>query len=277
MGWLEYAKKMEDFCNHYRITDSHVHIGTDVDGKTASIEDHLEYELFGINERVIFPFNEVDKAKTKPFYGLANKRIATIAELYKDSVIGFFRLYPPDFSSSSEVRKEMEKWMSHGLKGVKLRPGSRGDEYDVSIIGDFLKVAGTLDLPVIVHSDDKDNNANGSKLVKMANRYRGTNVIVAHMGKTDKSPMMLSEELKLDNVYWDLSVSLDMNIGNFTHALRNLGPEKIIFGSDYPYRNPLITLQKLNYVSNMKLYESILDQTNLQKILSDNIHNLIEL
>ena len=120
---------MDEFFRKYIVTDAHVHIGDSKDGHRASEEDLFQYYSLGIDEFVVFPFNERDMAKTKPFYRLANARISELAG--RPGIIGFMRLYPANFSSVHDARSEMEQWKSFGLMGVKLRPGRRGDCYDI--------------------------------------------------------------------------------------------------------------------------------------------------
>jgi len=274
MGWAELSKGLDKFCSLYTITDCHVHVGEDIDGHKQSIEDVLRYTEYGIDKFVIFPFNEVAKKATMPFYKNANKRIAEIVKIKNFyEFIGFFRICPPNFKSKSQLKNEIDLWYnSYDLKGIKLRPGTRGDEYGINLVEPVIEVAGKEGLPVLVHTDDKDAKADPCRLVEIARRNPDCNIIVGHMGKTEIEAINLAWRYKLENVIWDLSVSLEITTTLFGRALKLFGAEKILFGTDLNYRDPRVTLLKF-YLETQKRED--LHRNDIQKILSKNIENLL--
>ena len=276
MGWTELSKEMDKFSSSYSIIDSHVHVGEDIDGHKQSVEDILRYIEYGIDKHVIFPFNEVGKKATMPFYRNANKRIAEYVKKFYH-VIGFFRICPPNFKSKSELENEIDLWSkSYDLKGIKLRPGTRGDEYRIDLVEPVVSYAGKKDLPVLVHTDDKDAKADPCRLIEIARRNPDCNVIVGHMGKTEKEAINLAWKYKLENVFWDLSVSLEMTTTLFRRALKLFGPEKVLFGSDSNYRDPRVILLKFYLeMQKMEMQKRNLHPNDIQKILSRNIENLL--
>jgi len=273
MGWAELSKELDKFSSSYTITDSHVHVGEDIDGHRQSAKDILRYTEYGIDRFVIFPFNEIDKKATMPFYRNANERIAgDVKKKNFYEVFGFFRLYPLNFKSKPELEDEIDLWYkSHGLKGIKLGPGTRGDEYDIGYITPIIKVAGKEGLPVLVHTDDKDAKADPCRLVEIARENPNCNIIVGHMGKAKTDAIELASEFNLENIFWDLSVSLEMTNIPFGRALKLFGPEKILFGSDSNCRDPRVILLKFY----LEMQKRNLHPNDIQKILSKNIENLL--
>lgn len=270
--WSELGKLMEEFFSPYKITDTHVHIGESIDGHVHTLNDLDQYRALGFDEFVVFPFDEPGSRDTIPFYREANERIACINS---PGVIKFMRLHPENFKSVADARKEIEYWRSYGLCGVKLNPGIRGDKYNISKIRDIVRAAGKLSVPVIVHTSDNDGFSSGMELAKIAKENPYTNIIAGHMFKTDTAPLKFVKKEKIDNIYFDISVSLEASIENFSYALQNLGSERILFGSDANYRDPAVNMLKLYKLAHSERFRQYMGYSDMVNILSSNIHRLL--
>jgi hypothetical protein len=93
-------------------------------------------------------------------------------------------------------------------------------------------------------------------------------VIIPHLGWLNGgfSNLDASGIWRKENVYADSSIASPYEIGVF---LRKYGPNKLIFGSDFPFSLPEFELQKILHLN--------LSEIDKEKILSGNILRLLDL
>ncbi len=144
--------------------------------------------------------------------------------------IGFATLHP----GLGDIRGEVDRIISIGLKGVKLHPDFQNfaiDDEDMMPV--YEAVEGRL--PVLIHMGDVNSDASSPlRLARILDKFPGLVVIAAHLGGYQMWDLSC-EHLIGKRLYMDTSSSLAfISPAKATDMIRKHGAEKILFGSDYP-------------------------------------------
>lgn len=260
------------------VIDSHVHIVFEKDND-ISVSSRVErliaksvniptsevilnlMDKAGIDKSVIFDWS----GAIKNDFISSNKNVANLAK-ENDKFIGFGVPSPrnPDF---------VDTMFELGLNGLKFNP-SLQEFYPHN--DEFLKVcerANKYNLPIIIHSGPESAGKLRYDLPvyldDIAVEYPDLNLIIAHIGVrgfTSEQALMVAE--KNSNVYVETSWASEDLV---KEAINKLGPHKVIFGSDFPTRNPIVEFQKIK-----KLYESkFIDKQAYKQIVGNNIQRIL--
>ena len=128
---------------------------------------------------------------------------------------------------------ELEKYHKLGVTWVgELVPYSSGySSYSSPEILEIFSVVRDLGMTVSVHSPDEED------IAKLMENLPGLNVVAAHPG--EKPRVMLRVELmkRFPGLYWDLSGTGLFRWGMLKYMVDQCGPEKILFGTDFPICN----------------------------------------
>jgi predicted TIM-barrel fold metal-dependent hydrolase len=206
------------------IIDSHNHLGgpDKGDGATQSPEEIIKKMAgAGVDRAVIFPFNEVNPGVS--FSG-ANDFISTAVDQYPDRLIGFARLDP---HAGDHAISELERSVQDlHFRGVKLHPKGQNFSPSNVFVQRILERACELNVPVVFDNGKKifDNHAIGA----LAGKVPDVDIIMAHMSGEG----YLEVAKKCSNVYLG---TVKARLEDVSKAIRVLGAEKIIAGSDSPY------------------------------------------
>jgi hypothetical protein len=155
-------------------------------------------------------------------------------------LVPFGTLHP--FSENKNIDIELARLKAAGIKGIKLHPDFQYFDLDDDramalyerLIPDFV---------LLVHVGDDDvpgkvNYATPEKLARVLDLLPRLTVIAAHMGgyrMWDRS----METLVGREVFFDTSSCLDfLPDDTFIRMVREHGIEKILLGSDFPFRDP---------------------------------------
>jgi len=240
------------------IIDCHVHVGrgerlNDVFQIDCTVE-RAEYlmDKAGVDKSVIFPVAYED-------YTGPNTEIAEIARTNK-KFIGFARLHNDMPNAAAHLKHAVKEL---GLAGLKLGAVPNREIMDAAL---------ELKIPVLAHC------GMGMAPIKyegVAKSYPDVPLILAHLGFDQGWENMFAYPLQAiylaktyKNVYLDTSASIWIQYV-IEQAVREVGADKIIFGSDGPWFYPSIMLA---CIRDLELSES--DEA---KILCDNIAGLLRL
>lgn len=170
------------------------------------------------------------------------------------------------------------------IVGVKVYPTLhfiRPNDPELEPVLDYLESEGLM---LIVHTGCDPGlselpafcvHANPSYLDDVARRHRDLTIVAAHMGSYSylMPGIYFAEALRLarsrDNVYLDTSAT---TLHQVKIALGRVGPEKLLYGSDYPYYAGL----RMKDVVEAYLSSSLPDRVK-EKILWENAASLLEL
>lgn len=214
--------------------DVHVHIGRDEGGVSASRDEVAAlFDDGWIDKAVVFCMDEVEGIEH------GNRRIREIVE-DDDRLAGLFRVDP-----AIHAPDDLETAADEGFAGFKLHP--RSQDFGLQRVHDHLRVAGDRGLPVLVHTGVGDSirrRAHPEEVLEAAELHRGTDIIMAHntKGYYFHAPERFRNTMKtLDNVYIDSS--LHCTPLSVETLVDDLGADRVLFASDYPYGHP-VPMQK---------------------------------
>jgi predicted TIM-barrel fold metal-dependent hydrolase len=149
---------------------------------------------------------------------------------------GFTPVLPTTWELSAKILKHP--------KAVGIKCHSAFGQYDFLEKGDIIfDFAREHNVPIINHGQGYEWTCDPIKQVAVANRHPDVNLIVAHLGLTTSH---LSSDLhidavknaKHDNVFIDISFINTIYSGLVEKAVRVLGSERIVFGTDSPIHMP---------------------------------------
>jgi len=208
------------------IVDAHAHIGRVNDLKSEPETLIAEMKKSGVTKAVISPMGKdiiFDNAK-------ANSKIAEIVKRFPRKFVGF-AVANPWLGSKSVL--ELERAISKlGLRGLILHPELQGFQADDEIVDPVVEKAQRLQIPIYIPVGTPTCST-PHQLDLLAKRHPKAILIMGHMGYPDLAPYVLPVALKNSNIM--LETSRVPELGLIEDAVRRLGAERVIFGSDYPY------------------------------------------
>jgi predicted TIM-barrel fold metal-dependent hydrolase len=203
----------------------------------------------GIDRTVIFPINNIE-------YGAANREIASICSRHPDKLIGFAKHDPQTEGGriAPMLRDEVSKL---GLRGLKLhRLPTR----------EIMDTVSELEIPILYHPEKVANYH------MIASEYPKVPLIMAHMGNFGSQNWTEHIEAievarRYPNVYLETSSIVFWKYLEL--AAKELGPGKLIFGSDGPELDSRVELHKVKLLK-------LAPQAEAQ-VLGGNIARLLKL
>jgi len=201
----------------------------------------------GIDRTIIFPVNDAD-------YRAQNQKIAECCGRYPGKFVGFAKHDPETEQGRIRgmLRYEVEKL---GLRGLKLHKLPTREVLDA---------VAELGIPVLYHAKEV------SVFYGIARDYPQVTLIMAHLGcYLSKNVAWHLEAIaiarKHANVYLETS-------GVHAHrflamAVKELGPERVIFGSDGPGGDSRLELYKIKLLKLPPVDEAKVLGGNIQRLL----------
>lgn len=168
-----------------------------------------------------------------------NRFYAECIRAHPDRLAAFATLHPG--AGREATLAEIRRAHDEGLRGLgELSPHSQGIAVDDPVFHAALALAGELGLPVNLHVTDPDSRPFPGKIetpaddfIALARRHPRTRFILAHWG--GMLPLHDSRFLACDNIAYDTAASpLMYDAGVWPRLLSQLGPERVLFGSDFP-------------------------------------------
>lgn len=160
------------------------------------------------------------------------------------TLIGFGTLHRDNSDYKSEIRRIKEL----GLVGLKFHPDFQKTNIDNEAMLSVYEEAALNNLPIIFHMGDKSLDYSSVKRLKnVMSQIPNLTVIAAHMGGYLHWNEALEFLSPSDNLYFDISSSLDFVSDKiFFDMLKKFGTNHFFFGSDFPMWNPVSELEKLS-------------------------------
>jgi uncharacterized protein len=201
----------------------------------------------GIDRTVIFPINNRE-------YEKPNEEIAEICGQHPGRFIGFAKHDPQ--TEAGRIRKMLRREVENlGLKGVKLhRLPTR----------EVLDAVAELQLPILYHPEKVAN------FHMIAAEYPNINFIMAHLGSFashdwNEHLEAISVARRYPNVYLETSSVVFFKF--LEMAAQELGPGKLIFGSDGPEVDSRVELYKIKLLKLAPADEARVTGGNIARLL----------
>lgn len=154
-----------------------------------------------------------------------------------------------------DVRKP-GKWVSKiakaGFVGIKLHPMYQNFLADDAKMDDIYAAASDNNLVVTLHCgrdiafDDDDDRAAPGRIAEVAGRFEHLKLLCTHMGGWNAWDDV-EKYLLGSNVYMETSFAIQF-LGNERTAefIKRHGPEKVMFGTDWPWQNQADAIKQIN-------------------------------
>lgn len=229
--------------------DWFAHLYGNPTARMASAEDLItEMDRCGVDRAVAcgFAWNSFDLCVE------TNSYVADAAQRWPERIIGFANVPP----LHPRAEAELERCVSLGLKGIgELMPDGQGfDLAGVDSLRPLADIARTHSLPLLIHLSEPVGHSypgkgwtTPDKGYKFASKFPDLAIVFAHWGGGLPFYELMPDVKKaLSNVFYDCAATLYLyDTSIFRVARELLGPEKILFGSDFPLISPERYTQKI--------------------------------
>ncbi len=211
--------------------------------RMASAKELIEeMDRSGVDRAVVlgFPFRSLDLCVK------SNSYLAEAAGRWPGRIAGFANAPPLSPGAAAEI----ERCLGLGLKGIgELVPDSQGfDLADTGAVRPLAKLAEQHGVPMLIHLSEPvghgykgKSGTTPEKGYALARTFPGLKLVFAHWGGGLPFYELMPEvRSDLAGAYYDSAASpflYDAKV--FKVAVSILGPEKILFGSDFPLLSPL--------------------------------------
>jgi hypothetical protein len=203
-----------------------------------------------VDKSVVFGFPWQDPELFK----MHNDFIMEAVQRHPDRLIGLGCFDP----GSGQAPQEAERCLDSGLAGIGELAFYRSGIEDAGLdrLVPVMDICRERGRPVLIHTNEPVGHAYPGKtpntlaqIYRLISRFPENNIVLAHWGGGLFFFSLLKKEVKdrLRNVYFDTAASpflYDPEI--YRVAIRSVGVEKILLGSDYPLIEPKRYLAELD-------------------------------
>jgi predicted TIM-barrel fold metal-dependent hydrolase len=251
------------------IIDAHMHIG--FHGTTPLL---LAWSFTPEDLISRLDANKVEKAVCVPLwrgetaeaYAASNDYVAAAQARYPQRIIGFGWVNPAH--GADICLPELERIVRLGLQGVgELHPYQGSYYVNGPHVYPIIERAAELGLPLLIHSDFGCRFSTPLRTILLAQDFPQAKIIMAHMGidpiQIDQLPAMVK---RCDNIWLETSATPD-----YPHCIENavrvLGAERVIFGSDGPGLSLELALRKLELCAISDSERGLILSKNIERLL----------
>ena len=215
--------------------DAHAHIG-DFGGWAG---------VGGAPEQLIALMDEYEIEKTvlcsRDHTG--NDGVAQAAEMYRGRFIPLVYLNP--LEGEAECRQKVETYVDGlGFRGIKLNPLRHAYVADDVILDPVMEMARQRNIPVFIHSGHPPYSLPWS-IALLAERFPEVKTVMIHMGHGHGVYIDAARKMakRYPNIYLEMS-GMPMGV-KIRQAYEEVGKDRIMFGTDYPFHHPSVEIQKV--------------------------------
>lgn len=228
------GQKLDDF----NIIDSHCHIGhwhnfyipeNNAEGMLKSMGS-LGIEIACITAH----------ASIGPNYKYGNDIVMEAVKKYPERFIGYVTISP---HYPEDMKNELKRGFSvPGMLAIKLHPSSHRCPIDYKNYKIAYETAEQKKCPILIHVF---SIVDVGIVNKLADLYPGAQFIMGHAGGDVRSMEVAIEAVnRHSNIYVDLASSSAFE-GNVEWLTKEMGSQKVLFGSDMPFYDPKPTFGRI--------------------------------
>ena len=239
--------------------DAHAHLGNF--GSWAGVENTAH--------QLIRHMEEYDIEKTvlcaKDHTG--NQQVLDAFLEYPESFLPLVYLNP--LEGIPECREKICRYVDQeGFLGIKLNPLRHAYVADDEILDPIMEEAQKRQLPVFIHSGHPPYSLPWS-IALLAERFPAVKVVMIHMGHGHG--VYIDAALKMARRYPNLYLEMSgMPMGvKIRQAYEEVGPDRILFGTDSPFHHPSVEIQKVLTCS--------LNEAAMEQVFYHNVKKLLEI
>lgn len=193
---------------------------------------------------------------------LGNTIIARARQAYPGVIEGYATIDP---NYSEDFQADILKWHEHyGFKGVKPYYPGVGIPYRSPRYSPWFSYANQHRLFVLLHQDTANYL---SEVEELASTYADASFLLAHSGGSFQIARERSELAnRFANVFLEITLT-PVPLGVIELLVAKAGPEKVIFGTDAPMRDPIPQFGWVAYAHISHEHKKMIFGGNMRKIL----------
>ncbi len=205
------------------IFDSHVHVGRDIDGMVAPLDELTAFlGRWGVERAFAFCMDEPDR---EPAFRAANDRTLAAAQRSNGLLVPFVRL-----DLAQGPIEEATRALDLGARGIKLHPRAQRFLLDDQRLEPIFALAAEREVPILIHGG-RGLPPIAEHLRKLHDAYPSASLIIAHAGIADLAALSDCFAGRA-GVYFDTSV---WSVIDLLDMFARVSPGQVLYASDYPY------------------------------------------
>lgn len=210
--------------------DAHNHIG-EKKGVKYTVEEMIENMNSNlIDKAVVFSFPEQ----------INNQYVAESVNKHPDRLIGFVTINPWHTNAEEEAQKYLKEY---NFKGIKLHPLRHGYAInDLELLAGVMNTCQVYKVPLLVYGGASSYSI-PNMFEELAENYPDVIIIISHGGQMYATKAVISACQRHSNLYIETSTMFPKRLNSAIEA--NL-TERIIYGSDMPYGDVGLEIEKIN-------------------------------
>lgn len=226
--------------------------------------DYLTSETYSVEMML----HDMDAAKIDMAVGCSlgqmidNDYTASVGQKYSDRIIPFCQVNARDAEAADQVRRNHDK---HGFKGLKLHPVLHGYHVvDHGLLAPVFEACAEREMIILFNALD-DAFAHPLGIEEIARHFPSVPTLIAHMGTVWNVTEAILVAGRTSNIYLETSSTQLIEV---RMAYRDLGPEKIIMGTDWPGSD--FEMERMKIAKSVKDpdHRSLIEGGNLVKLLN---------
>ncbi|QTH40568.1 amidohydrolase family protein [Cohnella sp. LGH] len=242
--------------------DAHIHLqGSELHPATLEEGDRLGVRLF-IGSSLL----DMNHYPTKEEVDRANDDMVNVARRHLGRVLGYCYINPRHGQAAlDDFRLRIE---DEGMIGIKLWVAALCND---PVVFPFVEQAIDYRAPILIHTWRKTvgqlpYESTAVHIADLARRYPEAQIIMAHLGGQAESA--INAVAGCPNVYVDTS-GTPIGGGEVALAVRRLGAERVIFGSDLPYACLASNIGKVLGAGLSERDYALVTDENMAKLLAE--------
>jgi predicted TIM-barrel fold metal-dependent hydrolase len=248
------------------IFDAHLHIPSD-NGEnfqwylvTRNMPEFVAYlDKCGVRRGVISS-SWSNRARTPEDYRNGNREVAKYAERYKGRFRGSCVITP--FRIEEALREIEDCRKQHGFVWLgEFCNYMTGYKYETPEWAQVMRLATKLNYVVQIHT-------NTQEMQYLADTFPETTIVFPHLGGSQKEIFArIAIVAQHKNAYIDLSGSGIERVGILERAVKEIGADRVLYGSDFTINEPAAVIARVR--------NAFLTPSDREKILFRNVERLL--
>ncbi len=236
-----------------------------------------EMKIAGIDKSVMVSFAPDNQLKNNNFWTVAITRPGKNRPAKYPRFIPFISVSPTMIGRKPV--DEMEHKLKWGMRGLKIHPVAQNFSPDDKRMWPVYEWLVKHDLPITSHSgmniDNSSTFGEPRRWFPVLEDFPHLKLILAHLGNGFWDQTVEIAQ-KFPGVMFDTAIAISyinspttLSEGDAADLIRTLGPERVMFGSDYPWINPK---KDIDHIKNLPI-----SSRSKELILGENAARLFNL
>lgn len=253
------------------VLDAHAHIGHEgcMGIERTSLHDQGASAMVRTMERA-----GIDQAFISSWIGITsderagNRLIADVLKKHPGRFLGYASFNP---SYPEETEAELARCFGeYGMTGLKPYPPRHKYPLDGPNNRKLLEFAEARRLPILCHyGGSPQTSVTAAQVEKLGREFPNAKFIFAHVGSSwDATKACSALAKKLANVFLEITYT-NVTLGTIECMVREAGVGKVLYGSDFPMRDPCPQIGWVAYARLGLEEKKALFAGNLRRILAD--------